>query len=203
MSTSSATKAATAKGEQSRQRIIDAALEAFREKGYQETTIQDICDLSKTTVGSFYHYFSSKQDLVWAMNDEINAKLNNFYSGLKITSYSQAILKVIEFQTMRYETYGPELISFMYKGVLFSQNNNFDLNKYALYHVLCDALMKGQNEKQFSKEYSIEFLAETVLSLFMLCGILWCNHHDALSLKEISHQKIETFLKSISSAGGV
>ena len=45
-------------------KIVDAAWELFYEKGYNDTTVEDIIKLSGTTKGSFYYYFGSKDSLL-------------------------------------------------------------------------------------------------------------------------------------------
>ena len=38
-----------------RGRIVNAAWKLFYEQGYEDTTVEEIIDLSKTSKGSFYH----------------------------------------------------------------------------------------------------------------------------------------------------
>jgi AcrR family transcriptional regulator len=47
--------------------IIRAALECFTEKGYTNTSIDDVCGRSGASVGSLYHHFSSKERLASAV----------------------------------------------------------------------------------------------------------------------------------------
>ena len=50
------------------QRILDTATKLFLEKGWEETTIQDIVDeLGDMTRGAFYHHFKSKDDIIDAV----------------------------------------------------------------------------------------------------------------------------------------
>jgi AcrR family transcriptional regulator len=56
----------TRKGEQTRERILDVALELFRERGYQETTMRAIADAAGVAVGNAYYYFRAKEYLVQA-----------------------------------------------------------------------------------------------------------------------------------------
>ena len=49
------------------QRILDAALELFRTKGYEETTILDIVNAMKVSRGAFYHHFKSKEEVLFAL----------------------------------------------------------------------------------------------------------------------------------------
>ena len=55
---------ATLKAEETRERILDAALRLFREKGFDETTMRDVATAAGVATGAAYYYFRSKQDLV-------------------------------------------------------------------------------------------------------------------------------------------
>ena len=47
-----------------RVKILNAAWQLFSEKGYEETTVDEIIELTNTSKGTFYHYFNSKEDLL-------------------------------------------------------------------------------------------------------------------------------------------
>ncbi|RFU66371.1 TetR/AcrR family transcriptional regulator [Peribacillus saganii] len=50
-----------------KQHVIKAAHQLFIEKGFQATSIQDILDYSGISKGTFYNYFSSKNELLLAL----------------------------------------------------------------------------------------------------------------------------------------
>ena len=52
-----------------RERLIDAAMALFWEKGYANTSMSDLLTAAKANSGSFYHFFSSKEDLLLAVLD--------------------------------------------------------------------------------------------------------------------------------------
>jgi AcrR family transcriptional regulator len=54
----------TAKAEETRNRILDAALRLFRERGFEETTMRDVAAAAGVATGAAYYYYRSKQDLV-------------------------------------------------------------------------------------------------------------------------------------------
>ena len=56
----------TAKAEETRERILDAALTLFREQGFDDTTMRDIAEKASVATGAAYYYFRSKEDLVMA-----------------------------------------------------------------------------------------------------------------------------------------
>ncbi|HUF27409.1 MAG TPA: TetR/AcrR family transcriptional regulator [Gemmatimonadaceae bacterium] len=56
-----------------RDRILDAAMRLFWEKGYQSTSIADIGRESGALSGSLYHFFPTKQDVLLAVLDRYRA----------------------------------------------------------------------------------------------------------------------------------
>lgn len=55
------------------QRILDASMKLFFEKGYENTTIQDIVDeLGDLSKGAIYHHFKSKEDIIQAVGDKVH-----------------------------------------------------------------------------------------------------------------------------------
>jgi AcrR family transcriptional regulator len=57
--------------EQTRQMILDTALELFREQGFEETTIRDIASRAHLSLGAAYYYFRSKEAIVGAYYDYV------------------------------------------------------------------------------------------------------------------------------------
>lgn len=47
-----------------REKIINAGINLFDDKGFTETSVQEIVDQIGVTKGTFYYYFESKQDLL-------------------------------------------------------------------------------------------------------------------------------------------
>jgi AcrR family transcriptional regulator len=57
---------ATAKAEETRDRILDAALRLFRERGFEQTTMREVAIEAGVATGAAYYYYRSKEDLVMA-----------------------------------------------------------------------------------------------------------------------------------------
>ena len=57
--------------EQTVQLILDTATRLFLQKGYDETTLQDIIDATKLSKGAIYHHFASKEAILIAVVDRI------------------------------------------------------------------------------------------------------------------------------------
>ena len=63
--------------QETRSRILEAAVTVFASKGYHDTKVDDIVNESKTSKGSFYFYFPSKQDIFLALVDTFADLLEN------------------------------------------------------------------------------------------------------------------------------
>jgi TetR/AcrR family transcriptional repressor of nem operon len=54
---------ATQAQHESKAKLLNAALDVIRAKGYAATTVDDICHAAGLTKGSFFHHFKSKDEL--------------------------------------------------------------------------------------------------------------------------------------------
>jgi AcrR family transcriptional regulator len=61
----------TPRAEDTRRRIYDAAMELFREQGFEQTTMRDIAAKAGVALGGAYYYFSSKAAIVLAFYQEM------------------------------------------------------------------------------------------------------------------------------------
>ena len=57
-----------------RDEVIDAAARVFHEKGYAAASIQDVADELGMLKGSVYHYIDSKQDLLFAIIEDVHRR---------------------------------------------------------------------------------------------------------------------------------
>jgi AcrR family transcriptional regulator len=63
------------KRQQTRERLTRAAMALFLERGFEATTLDDIAAAADISRRSFFHYFASKEDVVFAWQEESTAAL--------------------------------------------------------------------------------------------------------------------------------
>ena len=78
--------ALTALPHPSQTKLLDAALQVVRSKGYAATTVDDVCAAAGVTKGSFFHHFKGKQQMVLAAVDHWNANTGGLFAQ---ASYQQ------------------------------------------------------------------------------------------------------------------
>ena len=63
-------------------KLLDAAMVAFDQRGYHATRVNDVVEIAKTSHGTFYLYFSNKEDLLRALVTEAAAESQSLYDAL-------------------------------------------------------------------------------------------------------------------------
>lgn len=63
------------KKQQTRERLTQAALALFMQKGFEATTLDEIAAAADISRRSFFHYFASKEEVVFAWKDAFGDKL--------------------------------------------------------------------------------------------------------------------------------
>ncbi|MBJ2122603.1 TetR/AcrR family transcriptional regulator [Arthrobacter sp. MSA 4-2] len=93
---------ATAKGNATRRRIIEAAAEEIRERGTDKTTLDDVCRRSNTGKGQLFYYFpEGREQLLLAVTEHEAARvfddqepyLSQLTSGSAWTAWRDLIVK--------------------------------------------------------------------------------------------------------------
>jgi AcrR family transcriptional regulator len=105
-----------------KQHVIRMAHELFMEKGFQATSIQDILEYSGISKGTFYNYFSSKNELLIALFKVIYKKLEQERNELLIgqdPSNIEIFIKQIEIQMKTNRT---NKLMALFEEVFFSKD---------------------------------------------------------------------------------
>jgi AcrR family transcriptional regulator len=69
-------------GRRTMRKLLDAAMVAFDRRGYHATRVNDIVEIAKTSHGTFYLYFSNKEDLLRALVAEAAGETQSLCDAL-------------------------------------------------------------------------------------------------------------------------
>jgi AcrR family transcriptional regulator len=76
------TDRATDKGEQTRKHIFECALELFREKGFDSTTMQEVALRADVVKSAAYYYFPSKEAIIQAYYETVQDEQDRICTGV-------------------------------------------------------------------------------------------------------------------------
>ncbi len=183
-----------------KQHVIKMAHQLFIDKGFQATSIQDILDYSGISKGTFYNYFSSKNELLIALFKTIYIKLDQDRNELLIgqdLSNIEIFIKQIELQM---QTNRKNKLLSLFEEVIYS--NDAELKQYIkegqlrmirwLYQRFSDIFDEGK--KPYLLDCSIMFM-----------GILHHNlkyyamaHESHASIHQVVRYSVNRVIKMVS-----
>ena len=174
----------TKKGQATAKSITESAMKLFKIKGYDNTTIVDICHAANVGYGTLYHYFKTKQDIMIHFVLEECEDIQVYYNNLDKTSYADVIEKVCKYQLSYYLIKGQSFISAWYSAMLLQKKDFFDKADYVLTGILEECFKKGKETNEFKEGLEPDFMTQTVLNLLYMVTTDWCYASGNMDLHE-------------------
>lgn len=164
-------------GHNRKTQFIHTAYKLFNQKGYQQTSVQDILDEIGLSRGAFYYYFDSKEDLLEeiALNIvnkqiEIPEKIERRKDLNALEKINEYIRQLIFFKTESLGRYIPMVTE------VYGNNKNLELEKKVLKKseelfkpLIQSILEQGIDEGLFAVSYPGE-IANLYIKLFIAYG---------------------------------
>lgn len=85
----------------SKTKLLDAALQVIRTKGYAGTTVEDICNEAGVTKGSFFHHFDSKDELALSATLHWDAMTEGLFAAAPYHKASDPLDRLIGYLKFR------------------------------------------------------------------------------------------------------
>ena len=185
-------------GANTKARLAESAWKLFYEKGYENTTIEDIVDDSGTSKGSFYHYFKGKDDLLGTLSMLFDAK----YEELKtvMDPASDAVEKLIflnhELFTMIDNSISLDLLSRLFSSQLTTRGEKSLLDRNRTYFKLLWKIIKeGQEKGQLRTDLSVNEIVDSYAMFERALMYDWCLCNGKYALARYSDQMMPMFLE--------
>src|SRR4051794_7734256 len=86
---------------QSKMKLLDAALNVVRTRGYAATRVDDICEAAGVTKGSFFHHFDSKDDLALAAAAHWRARANSLFTAAAYNNVEDPVDRLLGYLAFR------------------------------------------------------------------------------------------------------
>ena len=106
--------------EEKEQKILDSAFQLFTEKGFKDTSIQEIVDHAGVAKGTFYLYFKDKYEiqdyLITYKSNQLFLKAIKHVEKLKIEKFEDRIIAIIDYLIDEFKKH-EELLLFISKNL--------------------------------------------------------------------------------------
>lgn len=108
-------------GIETKLKITRVATDLFKNVGFHEVTIRDICEAAGISVGSFYHHFESKDEIVNTGHYQIDLLMEEIIQEVELQQSNEDILYVFEQAGKLLQELGWSLSAYSYRHILASK----------------------------------------------------------------------------------
>lgn len=184
-----------------RARIVEAAWQLFYEQGYEDTTVEEIIETSRTSKGSFYHYFGGKDALLSTLSDLFDQKYLDLQEKMdpdmpamdKLLYLNGELFRMIE------NSVSLDLLARLLSTQLVTNGQRHLLDhKRVYYRLLRRIIAEGQERGQLSQVRSVN----DMVKIYALCerALLydWCLCGGEYPLREYAVRQMPVFLSDFS-----
>ncbi len=162
------------RSEETRIKIMDAAIMLFSNHGYNKASVDDICEEAGISKGAFYHHFKSKQELFIALLDGWLQAIDNAIEASKDLSAPQTFMQMTTAFPYIFETAGDGLPMFLEFWLQASRDKKIwdaSIAPYRRYHRYFTLLIKkGVDEGSFVEvdpELASRMIVSTAMGLLL------------------------------------
>ena len=180
---------ATTQGRETRLRIFSAALTLVNERGYEGTTIPLVCEKAGVSVGTFYHHFRSKSDILLAYVRDESESLLAYYSSLDDLPRIDALLLCVRRFFGYYSTKGRSFVS-SFLSILLSEGVRwFDPRELSLQYIVRDCLERGVATGEFNGGRNADEALALATGLVWDLSCSWCIDGGPAELAELAEER--------------
>lgn len=177
-----------------REQLLTAAWKLFYQKGYQNTTMEDILAEAKCSKGRFYYYFHAKAELLNSLYELFDEKYLEAYQSISPALSSREKLQEICSFMFRFmsDHVGADLLTNLYLSQLsHSTDVDFWHMQRGYARILLGIITAGQQNGELRSDIPASEIVEDFVSMERGQLIDWCLRHGNYSLVEMGRKKLD------------
>ncbi len=185
---------------QTKSRIVSAAWKLFYQNGYENTTIDDIAELSQTSKGTFYHYFDSKDNLLGSLSDLFDKKYEELESTMDPNSdpIERLLLMNRVMFLMIENTVSVSLLSKLFASQLGANGERSLLNPDRTYYKLLRRIViEGKDQGLFREDLSVNEITKAYAIFERAMMYDWCISAGNYSICQYSQKMLPLFIDGL------
>lgn len=174
-----------------KERIIAAAWQLFHDRGYENTTVDDIIAISETSKGTFYYYFNTKDELLTTLSVVLDEHYEELAKcmDLGMNCFDQLLYLNAKMHKIIEEKINIELLASLYSTQLTAKGKRHLLDQNRVYYQMIQhIILEGQKSGQIRKDKTVN----EIVNYYALCERAlisdWCLNKGSYSLGEYSKE---------------
>jgi len=162
-----------------RNKILKTAIDMMSKKGFDNITVQGISKSAGVSVGSFYYYFNSKEDI---LTDIFHRADDYFSKNVEKFQLETAADSIIEFFFHYAKYINSNGIDFA-KKLYNTDNKTFINHDRSMYQIFYMIIQNGQENGEITRTMTTEEICNYIFIAARGVVFEWCLHDGKYSLE--------------------
>lgn len=164
-------------------KIRETALKLFKEDGFDNVTVVQICEACSITKRTFYYHYTSKEELLYGITDYLGIKAESLLSTIAEQQTNIGTLwALLSVYSINSADYGPNIIRQVYIHMMQGKTNeNFPQSMY-LYKIVVKTIENAKLSGEITSPLPADDIAFTLYHCFRSVTITWAAEDGAFDL---------------------
>ncbi|AKL97010.1 transcriptional regulator, TetR family [Clostridium aceticum] len=177
--------------------LLDKAFYLFQKKGYDNITVEQICNELGLTKGAFYYHFKSKADIVRRKFRLTEGNLLEIYSNTLESPPDVQLRSIFDYYINYFQKNALDEIKIFLKIQIENHYKNFSITSVFQKNVLTNIIQEGQRIGYFKKNLDSQETAKFILTYVYGLLLEWCAYDGEFQLEAALNDFYEKYLKEV------
>jgi len=151
--------ARTLRAIKTKKNLFRSAAKLIDKYGYDNVTIEDICRMSRVSIGAFYHYYNSKSDIIVELFKEIDS----YFEEKVSPAFTDDAIDNIKFYFRHYAIFHVDQ-GYEHTSMVLKIQSDFYLDKSRYMHILLDEIIHtAKSQNRFGNDADADTVADYLL----------------------------------------
>jgi AcrR family transcriptional regulator len=168
-------------------KILKASIKLFKEKGYNNVTIDEISKECGFTKGAFYHHFDSKESIIRSIYITADSEiLKNISEILKKENSLEQSMDILTFYAKAAQNRGVEFMKLFIRTNLGNEEvvEIFDPSEREAIKISLDIIKKGQEKGEIRNDMEYKNIFWHMICSYNGILLDWCYKNGSYDLVE-------------------
>ena len=174
-----------------RSRIVETSWKLFHDKGFGETTINDIIREAGISKGTFYYYFRSKDNMLDTLSDIFDAEYKRLSAELddEMNSFDKLVMINYKVHSFINDNIDYRLLGYLYSTQIIKDHSSSLLDRNRFYfrlleEIIEDGMKKGELTDELTVSEAVKYYSLEERALVTD----WCMNNGSYHLGEYSRK---------------
>lgn len=184
-----------------KEQIMKSTITLMQQIGYEETSVRAICEAANISIGSFYHYFKDKTELLnlilgqvdLYLMEKIKPLLTNKSDSINLKNFALGFARETAVSS---QSYGGVLSS-PHVPLPSSNEESRAEHTRALYQIPKEIILHGQETGEFTDAYSADLLTTHLVTCLRGYAMDWARRSYGYDIENHVSSFMDIFCRAL------